>query len=75
MALEYLIKKGHVEFNEIKIINALEGRKITDIATITKVTGLAENLIEKTLDGLMKRNLLNYDSSSGSITITGNLKI
>ncbi|NHJ05343.1 MAG: hypothetical protein EAX90_11000 [Candidatus Heimdallarchaeota archaeon] len=75
MALEYLIKKGHVEFNEVKIINALEGRKITDMATITKVTGLAENLIEKTLDGLMKRNLLNYDSSSGSITITGNLKI
>lgn len=75
MALEYLIKKGHVEFNEVKIINALEGRKVTDMSTITKVTGLAENLIEKTLDGLMKRNLLNYDSSSGSITITGNLKL
>jgi len=24
MALEYLIKRGHVEFNEVKIINSLE---------------------------------------------------
>lgn len=75
MALEYLIKRGHVEFNEVKIINALEGRKITDMTTITKVTGISENLIEKTLEGLMKRNLLTYDASSGAITITGSLKI
>lgn len=75
MALEYLIKRGHVEFNEVKIINALEGRKITDMATITKVTGISEDLISKTLDGLMKRNLLTYDGSSGAITIKGSLRI
>ncbi|MFW9922339.1 MAG: hypothetical protein ACFFDW_03520 [Candidatus Thorarchaeota archaeon] len=75
MALEYLIKKNHVEFNEIKIINSLEGRKNTDMATVSKVTGLSSNLIEKTLNGLMKRKLLEYDSATGAITIIGNLKI
>jgi len=75
MALEFLIKKNYVEFNEIKVINALEGRKNTDISTIAKVTGLSNELITNTLNGLMKRNLLTYDSSTGAITITGSLKI
>ncbi|NHJ85544.1 MAG: hypothetical protein FK734_08785 [Asgard group archaeon] len=75
MALEYLIKHDHIEFNEIKIIQSLDGRKNTDLATISKVTGLSNNLIEKTLEGLMKRNLLTYDNSSGIITITGSLKL
>jgi hypothetical protein len=75
MALEYLIKYKHIEFNEIKIINSLEGRKTTDIATIAKVTGLSEGLISKTLDGLMKRKLLTFDNSTGIITVTGNLRI
>ena len=75
MALEYLIKYKHIEFNEIKIINALDGRKTTDISTISKVTGLSENLISKTLEGLMKRKLLTFDSSIGTITVTGNLRI
>lgn len=75
MALEYLIKYKHIEFNEIKIINSLDGRKTTDMATISKVTGLSESLISKTLEGLMKRNLLTYDNSTGTITVTGNLRI
>lgn len=75
MALEYLIKKNHIEFNELKIINSLEGRKTTDMATISKVTGLSDALILKTLDGLMRRNLLSYDNSTGAITVTGNLKL
>ncbi|MHA1185644.1 MAG: hypothetical protein ACTSXA_04425 [Candidatus Heimdallarchaeota archaeon] len=75
MALEYLIKYKHIEFNEIKIINSLDGRKTTDIATIAKVTGLSEGLISKTLEGLMKRNLLTFDNSTGIITVTGNLRI
>ncbi|MHA1213214.1 MAG: hypothetical protein ACTSSH_12235, partial [Candidatus Heimdallarchaeota archaeon] len=75
MALEYLIKRNHIEFNELKIINSLDGRKNTDMSTISKVTGLAEELIAKTLEGLMKRKLLTYDSSNGAITITGNLRL
>ena len=75
MALEYLIKHKHIEFNEIKIINSLDGRKTTDMATIAKVTGLSEGLISKTLEGLQKRNLLTYDSSNGAIEVTGNLRI
>ncbi|MHA1742907.1 MAG: hypothetical protein ACTSV6_01495, partial [Candidatus Heimdallarchaeota archaeon] len=75
MALEFLIKKNYIEFNEIKIINALEGRKNTDLSTIAKVTGLSTNLIVSTLNGLMKRNLLTFDNSSGAITVTGSLKI
>lgn len=75
MALEYLIKRGHIEFNEIKIISSLEGRKNTDMTTISKVTGLSESLIAKTLEGLMKRGLLSYDDSTGAIAITGNLKL
>jgi chromosome segregation ATPase len=75
MALEYLVKKNHIEFNELKIINSLEGRSNTDMATISKVTGLSEALIMKTLDGLMRRNLLTFDSSTGAITITGNLRL
>jgi len=75
MALEYLIKKNHIEFNEIKIIKTLEGRKNTDLNTISKVTGLSDALIVKTLNGLMERQLLTYDSSSGAIVITGSLKI
>jgi DNA repair exonuclease SbcCD ATPase subunit len=75
MALEYLVKRNHIEFNELKIINSLEGRKSTDMATISKVTGLSDSLILKTLDGLMRRNLLTYDNSTGAITVTGNLKL
>ncbi|MCF2142913.1 MAG: hypothetical protein K9W42_04365 [Candidatus Heimdallarchaeota archaeon] len=75
MALEFLIKKNYIEFNEIKIINALEGRKNTDLSTISKVTGLSTDLIVSTLNGLMKRNLLTFDNSSGAITVTGSLKI
>ncbi|MHA1126167.1 MAG: hypothetical protein ACTSO7_10590 [Candidatus Heimdallarchaeota archaeon] len=75
MALEYLIKYKHIEFNEIKIINSLDGRKTTDMSTISKVTGLSEGLITKTLEGLMKRNLLTFDNSTGIITVTGNLRI
>ncbi|RLI63528.1 MAG: hypothetical protein DRO63_08355 [Candidatus Gerdarchaeota archaeon] len=75
MALEFLIKKNYIEFNEIKIINALEGRKNTDLSTIAKVTGLSTDLIVSTLNGLMKRNLLTFDNSSGAITLTGSLKI
>lgn len=75
MALEYLIKKNQIEFNEIKIIKTLEGRKNTDLNTVSKVTGLSDALIIKTLDGLMKRNLLTYDPSSGAIVITRNLKL
>ncbi|MBN1328090.1 MAG: hypothetical protein JXA54_01340 [Candidatus Heimdallarchaeota archaeon] len=75
MALEYLVKRDHIEFNELKIINSLDGRKNTDMATISKVTGLSEALIAKTLQGLMKRNLLTYDSSSGAISVTGNLRL
>ena len=75
LALEYLIKRNHIEFNEIKVINSLDGRTTTDMATISKVTGLSEALIAKTLEGLEKRKLLTYDSSSGAITVTGNLKI
>ncbi len=74
MALEYLIKKNHVEFNELKIINSLEGRKNTDLSTISKVTGISDELIIKTLEGLMKRKLITYDSSSGAITIDRSLK-
>jgi len=70
-----LIKKNYIEFNEIKIINALEGRKNTDLSTIAKVTGLSTSLIVSTLNGLMKRNLLTFDNSSGAITVTGSLKI
>ncbi len=75
LALEYLIKRNHIEFNEIKVINSLDGRTTTDMATISKVTGLSEVLISKTLEGLEKRNLLTYDRSTGAITVTGNLKI
>lgn len=75
MALEYLIKRNYIEFNEMKIISSLEGRRATDMSTISKVTGLSENLIEKTLNGLMQRNLLTYDSSTGAINVTGNLKL
>ena len=75
LALEYLVKKGHIEFNELKIINTLEGRKTTDVATISKVTGLSESLITKTLNGLMKRNVLTFDSKTGVITIIGSLRI
>ncbi|NHJ39747.1 MAG: hypothetical protein FK731_06910 [Asgard group archaeon] len=75
MALEYLVKKNHIEFNELKIINSLEGRKTTDMETISKVTGLSDALILKTLDGLMRRNLLTYDNSTGAITVTGNLRL
>jgi DNA repair exonuclease SbcCD ATPase subunit len=75
MALEYLVKRNHIEFNELKIINSLEGRKSTDMVTISKVTGLSDSLILKTLDGLMRRNLLTYDNSTGAITVTGNLKL
>lgn len=75
MALEFLIKKNHIEFNEIKVINSLDGRTNTDMVTITKVTGLSEALIAKTLEGLEKRNLLSYDDSTGAITVTGSLKL
>lgn len=75
MALEFLIKKNHIEFNEIKVINSLDGRTNTDMVTITKVTGLSEALIAKTLEGLEKRNLLTYDDSTGAITVTGSLKL
>ncbi|NHJ47627.1 MAG: hypothetical protein FK733_07555 [Asgard group archaeon] len=75
MALEYLIKRNHIEFNELKIINSLEGRNNTDMATISKVTGLSEALITKTLEGLMRRNLLTFDGSTGAITVTGNLRL
>ncbi|HUT79685.1 MAG TPA: hypothetical protein VMZ29_00665 [Candidatus Bathyarchaeia archaeon] len=75
MALEYLVKRNHIEFNELKIINSLDGRKNTDMATISKVTGISETLIAKTLEGLMKRNLLTYDSSTGAINVTGNLRL
>ncbi|MBK5112006.1 MAG: hypothetical protein KGD59_03830 [Candidatus Heimdallarchaeota archaeon] len=75
MALEYLIKKNHIEFNEIKVIHSLDGRTNTDMATVSKVTGLSEALIAKTLEGLEKRNLLTFDGSTGAITVTGSLKI
>ncbi|TET27400.1 MAG: hypothetical protein E3J70_12035 [Candidatus Heimdallarchaeota archaeon] len=75
MALEFLIKKNHIEFNELKVINSLDGRTNTDMVTITKVTGLSEALIAKTLEGLEKRNLLTYDDSTGAITVTGSLKL
>ncbi len=75
MALEFLIKKNHIEFNEIKVINSLDGRTNTDMVTITKITGLSEALIAKTLEGLEKRNLLTYDDSTGAITVTGSLKL
>ena len=75
MALEYLIKKNHIEFNEIKVIKTLEGRKNTDLSTVSKVTGLSDDLITKTLNGLMARNLLTFDKDSGAINITGSLKI
>ncbi|NHJ33414.1 MAG: hypothetical protein FK732_11180 [Asgard group archaeon] len=75
MALEYLIKRNHIEFNEIKVINSLDGRNNTDMATISKVTGLSESLIAKTLEGLERRNLLTYDNSTGAITVTGSLKL
>ena len=45
------------------------------MVTITKVTGLSEALIAKTLEGLEKRNLLTYDDSTGAITVTGSLKL
>ena len=75
MALEYLIKRNHIEFNEIKVINSLDGRTNTDMTTVSKVTGLSEALIAKTLEGLEKRNLLTYDDSTGAITVTGSLKL
>jgi chromosome segregation ATPase len=75
MALEFLIKKNHIEFNELKVINSLDGRTNTDMVTITKVTGLSEALIAKTLEGLEKRNLLSYEHSTGAITVTGSLKL
>ncbi|NPE06750.1 MAG: hypothetical protein GNW80_00580 [Asgard group archaeon] len=75
MALEFLIKKNHIEFNEIKVINSLDGRTNTDMATISKITGLSEALISKTLQGLEKRNLISYDGSTGAITVTGSMKL
>lgn len=75
MALEFLIKKNHIEFNELKVINSLDGRNNTDMATISKITGLSTALIEKTLVGLEKRNLISYDVSTGAITVTGSLKL
>ncbi|MCK5046930.1 MAG: hypothetical protein KAS22_10145 [Candidatus Heimdallarchaeota archaeon] len=75
MALEFLIKNNHIEFNEIKIINSLDGRTNTDMTTISKITGLSAALIEKTLVGLEKRNLISYDDSTGAIAVTGSLKL
>lgn len=75
MALEFLIKKNHIEFNEIKVINSLDGRTNTDMATISKITGLSEALISKTLQGLEKRNLISYDGSTGAISVTGSMKL
>jgi len=75
MALEFLIKKNHIEFNELKVINSLDGRNNTDMATISKITGLSAELIAKTLEGLEKRNLISYDGSTGAITVTGSLKL
>ncbi len=75
MALEFLIKKNHIEFNELKVINSLDGRTNTDMATVSKITGLSTALIEKTLVGLEKRNLISYDGSTGAITVTGSLKL
>jgi len=75
MALEFLIKKKHIEFNELKVINSLDGRTNTDMATISKVTGLSEALIAKTLEGLKRRNLLTHDDSTGAITVTGSMKL
>ncbi len=75
MALEFLIKKSHIEFNELKVINSLDGRNNTDMATISKVTGLSAELIAKTLEGLEKRNLISYDGSTGAIIVTGSLKL
>jgi len=75
MALEFLIKKNHIEFNELKVINSLDGRNNTDMATISKITGLSAELIAKTLEGLEKRNLISYDDSTGAITVTGSLKL
>ncbi len=75
MALEFLIKRNHIEFNELKVINSLDGRTNTDMATISKVTGLSSELIAKTLEGLEKRKLISYDGSTGAITVTGSLKL
>ena len=75
MALEFLIKKNHIEFNELKVINSLDGRTNSDMVTVSKVTGLSEALIAKTLEGLEKRNLISYDGSTGAITVTGSLKL
>ncbi len=75
MALEFLIKNNHIEFNEIKVINSLDGRTNTDMVTISKITGLSAALIEKTLVGLEKRNLISYDDSTGAIAVTGSLKL
>ncbi|MCE7746605.1 MAG: hypothetical protein GPJ52_15870 [Candidatus Heimdallarchaeota archaeon] len=75
MALEFLIKKNHIEFNELKVINSLDGRNNTDMATISKITGLSAALIAKTLEGLEKRNLISYDGSTGAIIVTGSLKL
>jgi chromosome segregation ATPase len=74
-ALEYLVKNKHIEFNEIKVIDALTGRANTDLGTITKVTGLSRGVIEKTLKGLMKRDVLTYDDTTGEINVTGSLKL
>ncbi|MEA2070506.1 MAG: hypothetical protein U9O98_04370, partial [Asgard group archaeon] len=75
MALQFLIKNKYIEFNEMKIIDSLKGRRNTDVNTIAKVTGLSPNLISQTLTGLMKRDLVNYDKDSGKIEVLSNLKI
>ncbi len=75
MALEFLIKKNHIEFNELKIIKTLEGRSNTDLNTVSKVTGISDALITKTLESLMKRNLITYDPTSGAIVIVSSLKL
>lgn len=75
LALEYLIKHNHIDFNELTVINALKGRTTTDISTIEKITGVSKDLIENCLKGLNKRGLVEYDESSGNISITGSLKI
>ncbi|MBD3191326.1 MAG: hypothetical protein GF308_11815 [Candidatus Heimdallarchaeota archaeon] len=75
LALEYLIKHNHVDFNELTVINALKGRTTTDISTIEKITGVSKDLIENCLKGLSERGLVEYNQDSGNISIIGSLKI
>ncbi len=74
-SLQYLVKKDIVTLPEIKILRSLNTPGVDNAENLKKTVGVSDDIIRKILQDLSRREIIEYEPTSGKFKLLSSIDI